>query len=197
MSTPEMLVVAGPAGSGKTTAFPPREFGTDFFSVDDRCAELNGGLFTGIGPELRARIGAECRDFIEQHIADRVSFAVETTLRTDVSIRQAEAANAAGFKAILFVLATDDVRVNIERIATRGRMGGHSSPEADIRAIFAASMANLPHAVTVFSRADCFDNSRRGANPIRVLAFDRGSVIYRADPLPAWAAALAASVTPG
>ncbi len=191
-----MFVVAGPAGSGKTTTFPPRGFGTDFFSVDDRCAELNRGLFTGIGPELRARIGAECRDFIEQHIADRVSFAVETTLRTDVAIQQAEAANAAGFTTFLFVLATEDVRLSIKRIALRGQMGGHASPEADIRSIFAASMANLPRAVAVFSHVECFDNSPHGAIRVRVLAFDRGRVIYRADPLPTWAAALVSAATP-
>lgn len=175
MSAPEMLVVAGPAGSGKTTAFPPRGFGTDFFSVDDRCAELNG---------------------VEQHIADGVSFAVETTLRTDAAIRQAEAANAAGFSTFLFFLGTEDVRLNIDRIATRGWMGGHSSPEADIRAIFEASMANLPRAVAVFSHVDCFDTSRSSADPVRVLAFDRGRVVYRADPLPAWAAALVSADAP-
>jgi predicted ABC-type ATPase len=191
-----MFVVAGPAGSGKTTAFPPSGFGTDFFSVDDRCAELNGGVYTGIRPELRARIGAECRSFIEQHIADGVSFAVETTLRTDAAIRQAEAANSAGFTTFLFVLATEDVRLSIQRIAVRGRMGGHSSPEADIRSIFAASMANLPRAVAVFSHVECFDNSQHGAIRVRVLAFDRGRLIYRADPLPAWAAALVSAATP-
>lgn len=106
-----MFVVGGPAGSGKTTRFPPQKFGTDFFSVDDRCAELNGGLFTGIRPGLRAQVGAECQRFIEQHIADRASFAVETTLRTDVAIRQAEAANAAGFSTFLFFVATGDVRL--------------------------------------------------------------------------------------
>jgi predicted ABC-type ATPase len=196
MSAPEMLVVAGPAGSGKTTAFPPRGFGTDFFSVDDRCAELNGGLFTGIRPALRAQVALECRRFVERHIADRASFAVETTLRSDAAIRQAEAANAAGFSTFLFFLGTEDVRLNIDRIATRGRMGGHSSPEADIREIFAASMANLPRAVAVFSHVDCFDNSRSGADPVRVLAFDRGRLLYRADPLPAWAAALVSAATP-
>ncbi len=191
-----MLVVAGPAGSGKTTTFPPSGFDTDFFSVDDRCAELNDGLFTGIGPELRARIGAECQSFVERHIADRVSFAVETTLRTDASIRQAEAANAAGFSTNLFFFATEDVRLNIERIAARGRMGGHSSPEVEIRAIYAASMANLPRAVVVFSYVECFDNSRRHVLPVRVLAFDRGRVVYQADPLPAWAASLVSSDAP-
>jgi predicted ABC-type ATPase len=192
-----MFVVAGPAGSGKTTMFPPRGFGTDFFSVDDRCAELNGGLFTGIGPGLRARVASECQLFVEQHIADGASFAVETTLRSDAAIRQADAAKVAGFSTFLFFLATGDVRLNIERIAARGRKGGHSSPEADIRSIFTGSMANLPRAVAVFSYVECFDSSQGGVIPARVLAFDRGRVIYRADPLPAWAAALAASVTPG
>jgi predicted ABC-type ATPase len=110
--------------------FPPRGFGTDFFSIDDRCAELNGGLFTGIRPGLRARVASECQRFVEQHVADRASFAVETTLRGDAAISQAEAANAAGFSTFLFFLATGDVRLNIERIAARGRKGGHSSPEA-------------------------------------------------------------------
>ena len=48
-----MIVVAGPAGSGKSTVFPVASFGAGFFSVDDRCAELNGGSFTGITAEIR------------------------------------------------------------------------------------------------------------------------------------------------
>ncbi len=191
-----MFVVAGPAGSGKTTMFPPRGFGTDFFSIDDRCAALNGGLFTGIRSSLRAQVAAECQSFIEQHIADRASFAVETTLRSDAAIRQAEAANAAGFSTFLFFLATGDVGLNLERIAARGRKGGHSSPEEDIRSIFAASMANLPRAISVFSYVECLDSSQRSARPVRVLIFERGRVIYRADPLPAWAAALVSAATP-
>jgi predicted ABC-type ATPase len=191
-----MLVVAGPAGSGKTTTFPLRGFGTDFFSVDDRCAELNSGRYTGIRPRLRARIATESQSFVEQHIADRASFAVETTLRSDAIIRQAEAANALGFSTLLFFVATDDVLLNIERIAARGRMGGHASPEADIRAIAAASMANLPRAVAAFSYVECFDNSQRGTPRERVLAFDRGRVVYQATSLPAWAAALVSERLP-
>jgi len=191
-----MIVVAGPAGSGKTTTFPPAGFGVDFFSVDDRCAELNGGLFTGIRPRLRARIATECQSFVEQHIADRASFAIETTLRSAVVIRQAEAARAAGFSTLLFFVATDDIGLNIERIAARGRMGGHASQEADIRSIAATAMANLPRAVTAFSRVECFDNSVRGTPRERVLAFDHGRLVYRAKAMPAWAAALDSAPTP-
>jgi predicted ABC-type ATPase len=182
-----MLVVAGPAGSGKTTIFPLRRFGVDAFSIDDRCAELNGGSYAGILPELRARVAAECERFIDQHIADRRSFAVETTLRSDAAIRQARAANAAGFSTILFFLATEDPRLNVERITARGLMGGHTSPEAEIRAIYAASMANLPRALEVFTHVECFDNTRHGVPPARLLAFDRGHVVHRANLLPAWA----------
>lgn len=156
---PQMFVVAGPAGSGKTTSFPLRLFGVDFFSVDDRCAELNHGSYVGILPALRALVAADCRAFIEQHILDRRSFAVETTLR-------------------------------IERITARGRMGGHSSPETEIRAIFAASMGNLPRAIAVFERVECFDNSHDGMPPNIVITFDRGRVIHRTSSLPAWVAGL-------
>ncbi|HEY4242312.1 MAG TPA: hypothetical protein VGM88_20985 [Kofleriaceae bacterium] len=37
---PEVVVIAGPSGSGKSRHFPARSFGFAFFNVDDRCAEL-------------------------------------------------------------------------------------------------------------------------------------------------------------
>jgi dephospho-CoA kinase len=40
-----MIVVAGPPGSGKSTAFPVAESGVDSSNIDDRAAELNQGSF--------------------------------------------------------------------------------------------------------------------------------------------------------
>jgi len=77
-----MIVVGGPAGSGKSTAFPVSDFGVDPFNIDDRAAELNGGSYRSIPPEIRARANQECEAFIEEHIRDGQSFAVETTLRS-------------------------------------------------------------------------------------------------------------------
>jgi hypothetical protein len=45
---PIMYVVAGPAGSGKTSAFPGSQFGCDYFNADDHAAQLNGGSYVGI-----------------------------------------------------------------------------------------------------------------------------------------------------
>lgn len=182
-----MFVVAGPAGAGKSTVFPLASFGVDLFSVDDRCAELNGDSYVGISAEVRRRAGSECRAFIADHIAARVSFAVETTMRTEVALQQAVEAKAAGFYTIMFFITTGDVRLNLERITARGRAGGHSSPEADIRAIYESSMDHLPRAVAAFDRVECFDNSRHEERPERVLVFKGGSLVARFDPLPEWA----------
>jgi predicted ABC-type ATPase len=40
---PTMIVVAGPPGGGKSTAFPVASFDVAFFNADDRAAALNGG----------------------------------------------------------------------------------------------------------------------------------------------------------
>lgn len=191
-----MMVVAGPAGSGKSTAFPLAAFGIEHFSVDDRCAELNGGLYTGIPAAVRLRAGSECRAFIEQHIASKAPFALETTLRTQIAIEQAITAQAAGFRAIMLFIATEDVRINIARITARGLLGGHSSSTDEIRDIFRASMANLVNAIAVFDRVECFDNTAHGRRPMRVLSYEGGRLVKKLAGLPRWAAALGGSPSP-
>jgi predicted ABC-type ATPase len=94
-----MIVVAGPPGSGKSAAFPVAETGVDYFNMDDRAAALNHGSYQNISPEIRAQANRECEDFIAAHIRDRKSFAVETTLRTDITFRQAQQARQNGFRA--------------------------------------------------------------------------------------------------
>jgi predicted ABC-type ATPase len=183
---PYMVVVAGPAGSGKTTTFPPSVFGVAHFSVDDRAAALNAGSYVGITAAQRTQAGAACRAFIADRIASRGSFAVETTLRTDAAIVQAQEAKAAGFVTFMLFVGTEDVALNVGRIKARGKKRGHSSPEAEIRAIFAASMGNLPRALAVFDRVECFDNSQNGDMARPVLTIEQGRVVSRAARLPGW-----------
>jgi dephospho-CoA kinase len=49
-----MIVVAGPPGSGKSSVFPVAQTGVDHFNIDDRAAQLNGGSYRNIPPEIRA-----------------------------------------------------------------------------------------------------------------------------------------------
>ncbi len=120
-----MQVVAGPSGSGKSSLFPVAAAGVDHFNVDDRCAQLNRGSYLGIRPEIRAQANAECEAFIAQHIASRASFAVETTLRTDITFRQGKAARANGFLSPL----ANEVSGRQRPVASPGRPTGASGSQ--------------------------------------------------------------------
>ena len=48
-----MVVIAGPPGSGKSTAFPASETGFESFNADDRSAALNGGSYLNLTEEIQ------------------------------------------------------------------------------------------------------------------------------------------------
>ena len=179
-----MLVVAGPAGSGKSNAFPVAELASQLgiraFNIDDRCAELNAGRYQQIPPEIRARAQAECERFVESCIASRIGFTTETTLRSRAAIEQAKRASATGFVTRMFYVATADVALTVERIRRRGLGGGHSAPAATIREIHAASLANLPAALHAFNEVSIFDNT--GAGPVLVAESSNSVLVHHLSP---------------
>jgi len=181
-----MIVVAGPPGSGKSSLFPVAETGLDSFNADDTAAELNGGSYQNITPEMRIQAGKKLERFIANHVHDRRSFAYETTLRTDITFRQADEARAAGFLTVLLFVALNDVELNISRVAARADRGGHSAPADEIRRIHSASMKNLGRAIQEFDQVHVFDNSKHDSGPDLVLEAIDGKIRYVADGAPAW-----------
>ena len=95
--TPRMVVVAGPPGSGKSTLYPVSSFGIACFNADDRAAELNGGSYIGITNEIRRVVNREFEAFILERIERLESFAIETTLRSEVTFEQTRLAKVGGF----------------------------------------------------------------------------------------------------
>ena len=182
---PVMYAVAGPAGSGKSRAFPVAAFGVDYFNVDDAAAAIHGS-YENIPPDVRARAGRACEDFVRGHITAGRSFAVETTLRTPVSIEQARAARAAGFTSVLVYVGTSDAAINVERVRIRGLLGGHSAPPALIREIYAASLANLRRALDVFDIVRIYDNSTPHVVPSAESARVDANVAHVSPDAPPW-----------
>lgn len=103
---------------------------------------------------------AEGQDLVGgQHLMQRRSFAVETTLRTSAAIDQAELARKQGFATELLFIATESVTENVARVLQRAQAGGHGASERDIRAIYGASLANLGTAIAVFERVRIYDST--------------------------------------
>src|ERR1700723_3080763 len=102
---PRMIVVAGPPGSGKSTAFPVDSFGATFFNADDRAAALNRGSYVAISRQIRQQVNREYERFVIDCVRRLESFAIETTLRSDVTFEQARLAKAAGFEIEMRYLA--------------------------------------------------------------------------------------------
>ena len=184
--SPRMFIVAGPPGSGKSTAFPVSGFGVDFFNADDRAAALNQGSYLGIPRAIREQVNRLFEAFVADHIERRVSCAFETTLRSGITFEQAAAARTDGFVIEMRYLVLQTFAMNIERIKMRADMGGHSAPESVLRSIYQSSIANLGRAIREMDFVRVYDNSRWGTTPAVVLHAERGEIVYRAGQLPAW-----------
>jgi predicted ABC-type ATPase len=167
---PRMIVAAGPPGSGKSSAFPVQQEAVDFFNADERASELNGASYRRIPESIRAQVNQEFENFVLAHISEGQSFAIETTLRSDVTFRQARLAKTRGFLTIMTFVALSDVLQNIERVSARADAGGHSASYSRLREVHKKSLANLPRALGEFDGVDVYDNSEPGEQPRLVLA---------------------------
>ena len=181
-----MIAVAGPPGSGKSTAFPVNSFGMAFFNADDRAAELNGGSYLGISAQIREQVNREYERFVIDFIRRRQSFAIETTLRSDVTFEQARLAKDAGFEIEMRYMALATFELHLERVKARADAGGHSASESTLRRIHSASLANLPKAIEETDELWVYDNTQLGGPPRLVMEARVGSIVFLSDPPPTW-----------
>jgi len=99
--------------------FSPGRFADRIFNADDRAAELNGGSYSAIPIELRRQVNVEFEAFVRDSIAQRRSFALETTLRSRITFEQARAARLSGFQVIMTYVALDSFASHLERVTQR------------------------------------------------------------------------------
>lgn len=88
-----------------------------------------------------------------------ISFSQETVFSHPSKVAALEKAHRVGFRTYLYYVATDDVGVNVGRVAERYAQGGHDVPPEKISARYVRSLCNLPQALPFLSRAFFFDNS--------------------------------------
>jgi predicted ABC-type ATPase len=185
---PRIFIIAGPPGGGKSTAFPVSGFGVDFFNADDQAAALNRGSYLSIARAVRIHVNRLFEGFVLEHIERRVSFALETTLRSEITSNQADLTRGLGFVVEMRYVALHTFGLHLQRVKMRADQGGHSAPEAVLREIYESSMSNLARAIREMDFIRVYDNSGWGVPPTVMLQAEKGEIIYQARRIPGWLA---------
>jgi predicted ABC-type ATPase len=190
MNPPEMFIVAGPPGGGKSSVFPLGIFAEGFFNADDRAAELNGGSYRAIPLHVRRTVNQEFEEFVRGSILAGHSFALETTLRSTVTFEQAKLAKSVGFKVFMIYVALDSFDRHLERVKRRAIRGGHAASESTLRRIHQSSLANLAIALNPgtsgIGELRIFDNSAEEKTPGLKLEVRQGRIAHVSNEFPAW-----------
>ena len=157
---PQVYVIAGPNGSGKTT------FASEFLPKYADCpAFVNADMIvrglSGFSPDAVAlKAGRLLLEQIETYAAKRITFAFETTLSGTNYLSRLRKLKKAGYSVHVFFLWIPDVRLSLARVASRVMMGGHGISEKVVRRRFHKGIGNfLKHYRRVTDSWMLFDNS--------------------------------------
>ncbi len=179
----QLWIVAGPNGVGKTTL--TRKHLASRLPVvnpDDIARELAGRPTAP--PDIAIQAGRQALTRQRRLIAQRHSFALETTFSGVRELNLMRDAKAAGYKVNLVFVCTEASALSVFRIAVRVADGGHNVPAADVHRRYQRSLANLPAGIALADRTWLLDNSR--ACMRLVAAIENGQVKSQATTLPRW-----------
>lgn len=163
---PEIFIIAGCNGAGKTTAaynLLPSVFETSEFINADEIAR-------GINPnnvEAAAfSAGKIMLQRINELIENKKSFAFETTLSGNTYFEIIKKAKANGFIVTLFYVYLESFELAIERVAFRVSKGGHSIPPEIIKRRYFKGLQNLKRYLVLIDDWFLLDNSKSDYNII-------------------------------
>ncbi|MBR0031907.1 MAG: hypothetical protein IJP61_06445 [Treponema sp.] len=147
---PEIIVFAGPNGSGKTTVTKLAKVIDPYINADDikkatLCSDLEA-----------AQKATALR---EQFVREKKSFTFETVLSTRRNLDLLKNAKKAGFFIRCIYVLTSDVEINVSRVKNRVLTGGHDVPEEKIRSRYQKAVALIPELISLCDVCHIYDNT--------------------------------------
>jgi len=164
MHRPELIIIAGPNGSGKTSVtqrFLHHEWaeGTIYINPDDVAKEKYGDWNSR---EAIISAANYCAQWREECLAEKKSFVFETVMSAEDKIDFIIRAKESGFFIRLFFISTSHPSINASRIARRVMEGGHDVPIPKIVSRYNKSIENCRTIAPVVDRLYVYDNSIDG-----------------------------------
>ncbi len=163
----EFFLFAGPNGSGKSTIMAPflSDGSLDYLSADYCEREVSDikMMPDGIEKSLRAREETEIR--LNDMITAGKSFAWETVFSHESRLNIMKHAKDEGYRIHLTYITTKDPDINVARVQSRFKQGGHDVPEERIRERYDRSVSFLPDMITLADEVSLYDNSSEKTDP--------------------------------
>lgn len=187
---PELIVIAGPNGSGKTTVtqqFLHHEWsdGVVYINPDQVAKDMFGDWNS-----QKAVLDAAnyCAEWREKCLREKVSFVFETVFSAEDKIDFILRAKKSGFFIRIFFISTEHPSINASRITNRVMEGGHSVPIEKIITRYYKSILNCEAIADQVDRLYLYDNSIDGqmARPLFRLSNGVLGKMY-VDVVPEWA----------
>lgn len=134
MNCPQLVVVGGPNGCGKTTfaRYYADAESLPYLGADD----IAYALAPHDPASVRVKAGREFSHRLAAAIAAGDSLVIESTLSGASLARTVTTARSTGYVVTLILVFLDSVELCLHRIAERVAQGGHDVPEEDVRRRF-------------------------------------------------------------
>ena len=160
MKKPNLYIIAGPNGSGKTT------FAREFLLNYAKCNNfINADLIAqGLSPFSPQTSAIHAGRLVLKQIQDfsdrKIDFGFETTLSGKTYLSLLRSLRTKGYFVRLFFLWVPDPNLSLARIKERVSLGGHDVPKVDVLRRFNRSIYNFLKVYEPFLDSwDLFDNS--------------------------------------
>jgi predicted ABC-type ATPase len=179
---PEIYVIAGANGSGKSTISKSlvKQIDIPIIDPDAIARELDP-----VNPAQAAmQAGRIAIDRAQVYINKPVSFGVETTLSGRNYLKLMKSLKEASWTVNLIYIGIDNPETNIRRVRERVERGGHNVPIDDIRRRYERSLDNLAKAIVVADLVTIYDNSDRQFSLIETI--EHGVISTYAKEYPSW-----------
>lgn len=195
---PCVYVLAGVNGAGRSSiagaAFRSR--GAEYFNPDEAARAIARFSPNLTQERANAAAWARGRRLLERAIAEKLSFAFETTLGGDTIPSLLGQALGSGIEVRAWYAGLASPELHIARVRARVAAGGHDIPEAKIRERYDRSRSNLVKLLPHLTELRVYDNSRDAdpraglmPEPLLLVHMARGCVVSSCELklVPEWA----------